>query len=68
MRVLVLDQYSDRGGGQRMLLESLCGIRQRGWNALVAMPGDGGVFGQVQSLGFRTARVPGGTTFSSAER
>jgi glycosyltransferase involved in cell wall biosynthesis len=67
MRILVLDQYSDRGGGQRMLLESLCGIRQRGWNALVAMPGDGDVFGQVEGLGFRTARVSGGT-YSSGRK
>ena len=57
MKVLILDQYSDRGGGQRMLLETLCAIRQQRWNALVAMPGDGPMFGEVESLGFRAARI-----------
>ncbi|HEV2447638.1 MAG TPA: glycosyltransferase, partial [Candidatus Sulfopaludibacter sp.] len=61
MRVLLLDQYSDPGGGQRMLLESLRGIRQRGWNALAALPGDGAVFEQVEGLGFRTARIACGS-------
>jgi glycosyltransferase involved in cell wall biosynthesis len=67
MRVLVLDQYSDRGGGQRMLLESLCAIRQRGWNALVALPGKGSMFDQVASLGFRTAHISCGT-YSSGRK
>lgn len=57
MRILFLDQYSDRGGGQRMLLESLCAVRERRWNALVALPGDGPVVEQVSGLGFRTARI-----------
>jgi glycosyltransferase involved in cell wall biosynthesis len=57
MRVLLLDQYSDCGGGQRMLLESLRAIRQRGWSALAALPGDGPLFEQVARLGFPTARI-----------
>ena len=57
MRVLLLDQYSDRGGGQRMLLESLCAIRQRGWNALVALPGSGPMFEHVRGLGFRAQPI-----------
>ena len=57
MRVLLLDQYSDRGGGQRMLLQTLCAIRARGWNALVALPGAGPMFEEVRELGFRTAII-----------
>jgi glycosyltransferase involved in cell wall biosynthesis len=67
MRVLLLDQYSDRGGGQRMLLESLCAIRERGWNAWVGLPGDGPMFHEVERLGFRTARISCGTYSSGAK-
>jgi len=67
MRVLLLDQYSDRGGGQRMLLESLCAIRERGWNALVGLPGDGHLFHEVERLGFRTARISCGAYSSGAK-
>ena len=57
MRILLLDQYSDRGGGQGMLLQTLCAVRRRGWNALVGLPGGGPLFEQVHGLGFRTARI-----------
>jgi glycosyltransferase involved in cell wall biosynthesis len=67
MRVLLLDQYSDRGGGQRMLLESLCAIRERGWNALVGLPGSGPMFEQVHGLGFRTAGIDCGR-YSSGKK
>jgi len=67
MRVLILDQYSDRGGGQRMLLESLCAIRERGWNALVALPGKGSMFEEVAALGFRTSHIDCGP-YSSGKK
>ncbi|PWU05019.1 MAG: hypothetical protein C5B51_15765 [Terriglobia bacterium] len=43
MRILALDQFSELGGGQRMLLDLLPAIRSRGWEAAVALPGDGPV-------------------------
>ena len=57
MRLLVLDQFSDPGGAQRCLLDLLPAIRLRGWQALVALPGDGDLFERVRALGFETARV-----------
>ena len=41
MNILFLDQFSDLGGAQRCLLELLPAIRDRGWQAHVAAPGDG---------------------------
>jgi glycosyltransferase involved in cell wall biosynthesis len=57
VRILFLDQFSDPGGAQQVLLELLPAIRARGWEALVALPGDGALFRQVRSLGFETAPV-----------
>lgn len=57
MRVLLLDQYSDRGGGQRMLLETLCAIRREGWSALAGLPGTGCVVELIGKLGFETAPI-----------
>jgi glycosyltransferase involved in cell wall biosynthesis len=57
MRLLVLDQFSDAGGAQQCLLELLPAIRERGWKALVALPGAGELFARIGALGFDTARV-----------
>ena len=54
MRLLFLDQFSDLGGGQRMLLDVLEAVRGRGWSAQVAMPGRGAMFERVRALGFET--------------
>jgi glycosyltransferase involved in cell wall biosynthesis len=57
MRLLILDQFSDPGGAQQALVELLPAIRERGWDAVVVMPGDGPLFGQIGALGFATARI-----------
>ena len=41
MTILFLDQFSDLGGAQRCLLDLLPAVRERGWRAVVAAPGDG---------------------------
>jgi glycosyltransferase involved in cell wall biosynthesis len=41
MNILFLDQFATPGGGQRSLLELLPHMRARGWNARVALPGEG---------------------------
>lgn len=41
MNILFLDQYSESGGAQLCLLELLPAVRERGWKAHVAAPGDG---------------------------
>jgi len=57
MRLLILEQFSDPGGAQQALLELLPAIRERGWDAVVGMPGDGPLFNAIRALGFETARL-----------
>jgi len=57
MRLLILDQFSDPGGAQQALMELLPAMRERGWEAVVGMPGDGPLFKQIGALGFETATV-----------
>jgi glycosyltransferase involved in cell wall biosynthesis len=53
MKLLILDQFSDPGGAQQGLLDLLPAFRERGWDAIVAMPGAGRLFADVRQLGFR---------------
>jgi len=57
MRLLLLDQFSDPGGAQQVLLELLPAFRECGWKVLVGLPGEGEMFRQVGALGFETERV-----------
>ena len=54
MRVLALDQFSELGGAQQVLLSALEATRARGWEALVGLPGEGPLHGRVETLGFQT--------------
>ncbi|HTP36725.1 MAG TPA: glycosyltransferase family 4 protein [Candidatus Acidoferrales bacterium] len=67
MTILFLDQFSDLGGAQQVLLEFLPAIRQRGWHALVGLPGDGPLFTAVRALGIETARIDCGP-YSSGQK
>ena len=51
MRLLILDQFSDPGGAQQVLLELLPAIRRRGWHALVGLPGEGAMFASLHAVG-----------------
>jgi glycosyltransferase involved in cell wall biosynthesis len=57
MRLLLLDQFSDLGGAQQVLLELLPAIRRRGWEVLIGLPGQGELFPRARSLGFEVARI-----------
>ncbi|HSV12838.1 MAG TPA: glycosyltransferase family 4 protein [Tepidisphaeraceae bacterium] len=57
MKLLLLDQFSDPGGAQQGLLELLPAIRDRGWDALVGLPGDGELFERVTGAGFPVERI-----------
>ena len=61
MNILFLDQFRSIGGGQRSLLELLPMVRRRGWNATVAIPGEGALSGGVRARGFEVDVVPCGT-------
>ena len=56
MRILFLDQYSEMGGAQQALLETLQAVAERGWQAHVLVPGDGPLLAEL-----RSRSVPAGT-------
>ncbi|HUK19719.1 MAG TPA: glycosyltransferase family 4 protein [Bryobacteraceae bacterium] len=57
MKLLVLDQFSDRGGAQQQLTELLPAIQERGWQALFGLPGDGEMFRRIRQSGFAAERI-----------
>jgi len=57
MKLLILDQFSEPGGAQQALVELLPAMRERGWEALVGIPGDGPLFSQIAAVGFAASRV-----------
>lgn len=57
MNVLLLDQYSDLGGAQQVLLELLPAIGTRGWRAVAGLPGSGKLFEAIRGLGIEVARI-----------
>ncbi|HZS55518.1 MAG TPA: glycosyltransferase family 4 protein [Bryobacteraceae bacterium] len=52
--ILCIDQFSNFGGGQRSLLDLLPAFSERGWNASVAIPGDGPFSAMIRHCGYRT--------------
>jgi glycosyltransferase involved in cell wall biosynthesis len=54
VRVLVLDQFSEMGGGQTCLLMALDAMRASGWNVAAGLAGRGELFGHINALGFKT--------------
>ncbi|HUI77181.1 MAG TPA: glycosyltransferase, partial [Bryobacteraceae bacterium] len=57
MKILLLDQFSEPGGAQSMMLSVLEAARGAGWEALVGMPGDGPLFRRIEQIGFETTRL-----------
>ena len=57
MKLLVLDQFSEMGGAQQCLLDLLPAIRERGWTALIGMPGGGEMFERARGLGFEAEAI-----------
>ena len=57
MNILFLDQYSDPGGAQQILVELLPAIREQGWQALVGLPGSGKLFDAVRAQGVKIERI-----------
>jgi glycosyltransferase involved in cell wall biosynthesis len=57
VKLLIVDQFSELGGGQQCLLDLLPGIKARGWQALVGLPGDGPLVPRVREAGFETVTL-----------
>ena len=57
MRLLVLDQYSQLGGAQQVLLELLPAIRRRGWDVLIGLPGEGEFFSRARALDTKVEQI-----------
>jgi glycosyltransferase involved in cell wall biosynthesis len=67
MQVLILDQFSDPGGAQQVLLELLPAMARRGWKAVVGLPGSGMLFRRVRELGFEAAALECGPFHSGSK-
>ena len=59
MRVLFIDQYSELGGAQQCLLDLLPAVLAAGWEAHVAIPGEGPLAARLTSLGVALHSIPG---------
>jgi glycosyltransferase involved in cell wall biosynthesis len=57
MKILFLDQFSELGGGQQALLDTLDEVRQRGWGAHVLVPGDGPLLEELKSRNVRSDEI-----------
>ncbi len=57
MKILFLEQSSETGGGQRNLLDLLPAVMERGWEAVVAAPGEGPLFDKARELGASTVKA-----------
>jgi glycosyltransferase involved in cell wall biosynthesis len=57
MTIFFLDQFSDLGGAQQCLLDLLPAVRDRGWRAVVAAPGDGQLLEMSSHLGASVERL-----------
>ena len=51
MNLLLVDQFSELGGGQLDLLDLLPALARQGWKATVAAPGNGPLGDRVRALG-----------------
>ena len=74
MRVLLLDQFSDPGGAQQCLLDTAAALRDRGWDALAGMPGEGKLCHRLRQMRVPVERIScgpyasGGKTAGDAAR
>jgi len=68
VNILFLDQFSQMGGAQRGLLDTVAAARGRGWQSWAALPPGGPLIGRLESLGVTVVPVPCGPYHSGAKR
>ncbi len=67
MNVLFLDQFSETGGAQRTLLDTVDAVRARGWQASVALPGAGPLIEQLRARSVPVVQIPCGPYHSGSK-
>jgi glycosyltransferase involved in cell wall biosynthesis len=60
MNILLLDQFSDLGGGQRCLLDLVPAFQERGWRVTAALPGNGELVRRLGALDVPVVAIPCG--------
>jgi glycosyltransferase involved in cell wall biosynthesis len=67
MKVLLLDQFSELGGAQRMLLDLLPALHASGWQPHLGLPGTGPLCSRARDLGFEVSPIDCGP-YASGEK
>ncbi len=57
MKILFLDQFSELGGGQHALLDTVDAVQLRGWKPHVLLPGPGPLVDELQSRNVAVAEI-----------
>jgi glycosyltransferase involved in cell wall biosynthesis len=60
VKILFLDQFSELGGAQQSLLDTVEAVRRNGWQARVLFPGHGPLVETFQSLGVPAGEISSG--------
>lgn len=60
MRILFLDQFSELGGGQHALLDTVDAVQLKGWEPHVLLPGPGPLVEALLSRNVAVAEIPCG--------
>jgi len=58
MNILFLDQFSDLGGAQQVLLDTLDAVTERGWQAHVMIPAGGSLWDEIRLRRLTVSRIP----------
>jgi len=60
VKILFIDQFSEMGGAQRVLIDTVDAVQGRGWFTHVAVPGAGPLVEQLRSRGVAVTDIPCG--------
>jgi glycosyltransferase involved in cell wall biosynthesis len=60
VRILFLDQYSELGGAQQTLLDTVDAVQQNGWGVHVLLPGQGALVEELRYRRVPVSEIPSG--------
>jgi glycosyltransferase involved in cell wall biosynthesis len=60
VKILFLDQFSELGGAQQTLLDTVAAVQRNGWEARALLPGRGPLIEKLRSLGVPTGEISSG--------